>query len=498
MENFIDGKWIKPDEDRYLDVTNPVTGEVISQIAQSNEKDVALVMESSYKAYKLWKKVPTAERARLQHKAAQLMRYHAEEIGKLLAGELGRPLAACIREIQRGADLTDYYAEEGLRLKGEVPLHNLEGEKALVVREPVGVVLSITSFNYPIALLTMKLGAALIVGCTIVSKPSEDTPLSTLRIAELFTEAGYPPGVFNVITGLGQEIGDSLVSHPVISKIAFTGGTATGQHIAGIAAKYNKRITLELGGQSPVIVCADAELEKAVPAIVKHTFANSGQFCYRVSRIYVHDEIHDEFIKAMVNATAQLKVGGPFDESDMGPLINERIYQTSEKQTEEAAAQGAKIQSGGSRLSGEGYDKGWFFPPTILSDVDHAMKLMKEETFGPVAGVMKFHTLDEAIQLANDSDYGLAAYVFAGDLGQGLRIAEELESGSVWINNIQRSYHDVPFGGVKQSGMGREKGRHSAKRFTKISLGNSMTTVTISCNIIGQKHGSIFLHFFRI
>lgn len=468
MENFINGKWTAPLSGEYADVINPVTGAAFETMARSNAQDVDVVMEAAQKAFKSWKKVPTAERAKLQHKAAQLMRDNAEAIGKTLATELGRPLAACIREINRGADLTDYYAEEGLRLKGEIPMHNIKGEKAMIVRDPIGVVLSITSFNYPIALLTMKLGAALIVGCTIVAKPSDDTPLSTLMIAELFTQAGYPEGVFNVITGRGRDIGDALVAHPYTAKIAFTGGTSTGKHIGMLAAQHNKRITLELGGQSPVIVCEDADLEVAIPAIVKHTFANSGQFCYRVSRVYAHASIYNEVVERLTQHTAQLKVGDPFSDSDMGPMINQKIYQTSEDQTADAKTKGANIKIGGERLTHGDYAKGWFFPPTIIADANHNMEVMKNETFGPVAGVMAFETIDEAIELANDSEYGLAAYVFAGELGQGLRIAEELEAGSVWINNIQRSYHDVPFGGVKQSGIGREKGRYGIESFTEL------------------------------
>lgn len=468
MENFIDGKWTKPLSGNYGDVTNPVTGEAFEKVALSNEADVNVVMESAYKAFKKWKKVPVAERAKLQHKGAQLMRDHADELGNILANELGRPVAACIREINRSADLTDYYAEEGLRLKGEIPLHNIDGERAMIIREPVGVVVSITSFNYPIALLTMKLGAALITGCTIVSKPSDETPLSTMRIAELFSEAGYPDGVFNVITGRGRDIGDALVTHKHTAKIAFTGGTNTGKRIGALAAQHCKRVTLELGGQSPVIVCADADLEVAVPAIVKHTFANSGQFCYRVGRIYVHSDIYDDFVAQATEQTKKLTVGDQFSGCDMGPMISEKIYKTSEEQTADAKKKGAKVTTGGERLKGAQYDKGWFFPPTIIADADHGMKIMNEETFGPVAGVMKFSNNDEAVALANDSEYGLAAYVFAGELGAGLRIAEELEAGSVWVNNIQRSYHDVPFGGVKQSGIGREKGRYGIESFTEL------------------------------
>jgi len=468
MNHFINNNYQLPDSGQYIEVLNPCTAEVVGTCARGTITDVNKALESAQIAFRKWKKVPTAQRVKAQHAVAQLMRTHSEELGGILASELGRPIAGCIHEISRSADLLDFYAEEALRLKGEIPLHNLEGEKALVVREPIGVVVAITPFNYPITLLCMKIGAALPVGCTVVAKPSEDTPLSTLRLAELFKEAGYPEGVLNVVTGYGHEIGNALIEHPITSKIAFTGGTATGKRIGALAASLNKRITLELGGQSPVIVCADADLEVACPAIVKHAFANSGQFCYRVNRAYVHESIYYAFVERIATLAKALKVGLPYDGVDMGPLVNQKIYQNSEIQVADALSKGAKVKTGGARLVGEPFENGWFFPPTIIVDTDHRMKIMTEETFGPVMGVMKVSSNEEAVSLANESDYGLAAYVFSQQLGTGLRMAEELEAGSVWVNNIHRSYQDVPFGGVKQSGVGREKGRYGLEAYTEL------------------------------
>lgn len=468
MENFINGIWTKPRSEKYADVFNPCTGEVIETFACSNIEDVNEALQVANQAFKYWKKTPVAQRAVLQHKAATLMRQNAERLANSLANELGRPLAGCFTEISRSADLLDFYAEEGLRMKGEIPLHNLEGEKALIVREAIGVVVAITPFNYPITLLVMKLGAALMAGCTVVAKPSEDTPISTLILAEIFMEAGYPPGVFNVLTGWGYEIGNALIEHPITAKIAFTGGTSTGKRIGATAAMHNKRITLELGGQSPAIVCEDADITTAVTAIVRHAFANSGQFCYRVNRVYVHKTKYQAFLAQAVALTQKLKLGNPLSNADMGPIVNQKIYQNSEDQVLDALEKGATVLTGGQRLHGEEYDKGWYFPPTIISDTNHTMKIMTEETFGPVVGIMPFDTNDEAIALANDSEYGLAAYVFSEQVGTGLRMAESLEAGSVWINNISRSYHDVPFGGVKQSGIGREKGHYGIEAYTEL------------------------------
>lgn len=469
FNHFINGEKCPPQSGQYFNIINPCTGETITQCAQGNAHDVENALKSAADAFALWKKRPMAERAKLQHKAADLMRQNADELAQLLHSELGRPLAGCQNEIIRSAELLDFYAEEGLRLRGEIPMNNIEGEQVLVLRQPVGVVVAITPFNYPITLLIFKLGAALIAGCTVVAKPSEDTPLSTLRLAEIFTEAGYPKGCFNVVTGFGHEIGNVLIEHPITQKIAFTGGTATGKRIAQVAAAHNKRITLELGGQSPAIVCDDADLDVACPAVVKHAFANSGQFCYRVNRIYVHEGIYEAFLSRFSLLMDKLKVGNDSKSPcDMGPLVNEKIFKNSEIQVADALEKNAQILRGGKKLTGEDYDKGWYFAPTAIANADHSMKIMTEETFGPVVGIMPFNNLETALDWANDSPYGLAAYVFSRQLGTGLRLAEGLEAGSVWVNNIHRSHHNVPFGGMKQSGIGREKGHYGVEEYTEL------------------------------
>jgi succinate-semialdehyde dehydrogenase / glutarate-semialdehyde dehydrogenase len=467
--HFIDGKKHLPNSGQYFDITNPCTGEVIAACAKGNASDAQAALDSASQAFRLWKKRPIAERAKLQHKAADLMRTHAKKLAKTLCLELGRPYAGCLTEIQRSAELIDFYAEEGLRLRGEIPLNNIEGEQVLVIRQPVGVVVAITPFNYPITLLCFKLGAALIAGCTVVAKPSEDTPLSSLLLAEIFHEAGYPDGVFNIITGFGQDIGNTLIESPITQKIAFTGGTATGKRIAQVAAAHNKRITLELGGQSPAIVHADADLAVACPALVKHAFANSGQFCYRVNRMYVHESIYADFLQRFSLLMDNIKIGNDLKSPcDLGPMVNEKIFRNSEIQVADALAKNAKILRGGKKLTGGDYDGGWYFAPTLIADADHSMKIMTEETFGPVVGVMPYSDLDVALDLANDSEYGLAAYVFSQQLGIGLRLAEQLDAGSVWVNNIHRSHHNVPFGGMKQSGIGREKGHFGVEAYTEL------------------------------
>jgi succinate-semialdehyde dehydrogenase/glutarate-semialdehyde dehydrogenase len=466
MDMFIDGRWVPARTGARQNVTNPATGAVIDSVPVADAADADIAIRAADRAFQVWKTTPVAERARLQKRAAQLMRDRAREIGRVLTSELGRPLAGAINEIERSADLLEVYAEEGLRLHAEMPLGGIAGEKIMVTREPVGVVIAITPFNYPITLLVFKLGAALIAGCTVVAKPADDTPLSTLLLAALFDEAGFPAGCFNVVTGRGRAIGMAMVEHPIPRKIAFTGGTAAGKAIAAAAAGTMKRVTLELGGQCPAIVCADADLGMAAGAIARHAFANSGQFCYRVNRVYVARNIYQAFLEKLLVETLRLDVGdGLTSPCALGPLVNERIFRNSEAQVADAKAKGARMLIGGERLAGGLYDAGWFFPPTLIADADHSMLVMTEETFGPVLGIMPFDDRHEALRLANDTSYGLAGFVFSRDLAVALTMAERIEAGSVWVNNIHRSSQHAPFGGMKQSGIGREKGRYGVEAY---------------------------------
>ena len=461
MDMFIDGQWTPARSGARQNVTNPATRGIIDTVPTGAAEDADIAIRSAERAFQKWKVTPVAERARLQKKAAQLMRDRAQEIGRVLTTELGRPLAGSVTEIQRSADLLDVYAEEGLRIHAEMPLTGVAGEKVIITREPVGVVIAITPFNYPITLLTFKLGAALIAGCTMVAKPAEDTPLSTLMLAELFHQAGFPAGCFNVVTGRGRAIGMNMIEHPVPRKVAFTGGTAAGKAIAAAAAGTMKRVTLELGGQCPAIVCADADIAVAAAAIARHAFTNSGQFCYRVNRVYVERPVYDAFLDGLLRQVEKLDVGDGLTSScALGPLVNEKIYRNSEAQIADARRRGARIAIGGERLTGGVYDGGWFMPPTVIADADHSMLVMTEETFGPVLGVAPFDDREQALARANDTRYGLAGFVFSRNVAAALTLAERIEAGSVWINNIQRSSHDAPFGGMKESGLGREKGRY--------------------------------------
>ncbi len=462
MQMFIGGTWVGAAET--MPVTDPTTGAVFDRVPLGGAAEADQAIRAAAAAFVLWKAVPMAERVRIQKACAAAMRASAAEVGALLSRELGRPLAGCLHEISRSAELLEIYAEEGLRLQATMSLGSAPGEKTIVTRDPVGVVVAITPFNYPINLLMFKLGAALVAGCTVVAKPSEDTPLSTLKLAEVFFKAGLPAGVFNVVTG-GRALGEALVAHPVPRKVAFTGSVPAGKAIAAAAAGTMKRLTLELGGHSPAIVCADADLEKATAAICRHGFANTGQFCYRVNRVYVEASVYEGFLARLVAKVAALTVAPAGGAGELGPLVNEKIYANSARQIADARAKGARVLTGGDRLTGPGFDGGFYLPPTVLAEASPEMLVMQEETFGPVLGVVSVGSSAEALALANDSRMGLAGFVFTRDLARGMTFCEGLEAGSVWLNDIQRSSHYVPFGGMKESGLGREKGRYGVEAY---------------------------------
>jgi succinate-semialdehyde dehydrogenase / glutarate-semialdehyde dehydrogenase len=469
MECFINGRWTPAKTGRRAAVTNPSTGEIIDHVPLGDAADADSAVQSAHAAFKKWRTRPMEDRARLQQALAAALREHREAIAGTLTLELGRPLAGAFKEVDRVANLLHFFAEEGLRMRGEVPLLNLPNERVLVVREPVGVVVAITPFNYPLSSLTFKLGAALIAGCTVVSKPSMDTPLSTLMMAEVFYKAGLPKGVFNVVTGSGSEVGEALVEHPVPRKVSFTGGTFAGKRIAASAAQSNKRVTLELGGQTPAIICEDADLDVAIPGILGQTFNNAGQFCYRVNRIYVQRNIYQPFSEHFAQGARQIVVSDGMDPScQIGPLVNQEGLLKSEEHVRDALSRGARLLTGGKRLTDPPFDRGNFFPPTVLGDTDHSMKIMTEETFGPVVGIMPFDHLDQAVDLANDTPYGLAAYIFSKDLATAWKTAERCEAGSVWVNQIHRSYNQVPFGGYKESGLGREKSHFGLEHYFEL------------------------------
>ena len=465
MDMFIDGTWVAAASGQTDPVHNPAKGATIDTVPRAAAGDADAAIFAADKAFKIWRTRPMTERAAAVKACAAAMRAGASELADTLHAELGRPHAGCVAEIISSANLLDIYAEEGLRLNAEMPLATGAGEKTLITRDPVGVVVAITPFNFPITLLCFKVGAALIAGCTVVAKPSEDTPLSTLLLAGMFHKAGLPAGCFNVVTGTGPDVGKALVDHPTPRKIAFTGGGTTGKAIAAAAAGTVKRVTLELGGHCAAIVCADADLDKATDAITRHGYANAGQFCYRVNRVYVERAVYEDFLERLSAKVGALTLAPAGGGGDMGPLVNEKIFANSVRQSEDARSKGARILCGGRRQAGPGFDGGFYFQPTVIADATHDMLVLQHETFGPILGICPVETAWDGLEHANNSPYGLAGFIFCRDLAKGLALCEGMETGLVWMNDIQRSSHYTPFGGVKQSGIGREKGRWGVEAY---------------------------------
>jgi succinate-semialdehyde dehydrogenase / glutarate-semialdehyde dehydrogenase len=458
MLMFVNGQNTQTSDGASMPVVDKFTGEIFASVPMATATDVDTAFRSAAEAFIIWKNTPLETRAALQKKCAVAMRTHAPELAALLTRELGRPMPGCLTEFSRAADLLDVYASEALKL----PLSQIASEdatgKIIVTREPIGVVAAITPFNAPINLLIFKLGAALVAGCSVVAKPADDTPLSTLRLAQIFHEAGLPAGVFNVVTG-DRRVGEMLVAHPTPRKVAFTGSIAAGKAIAAAAAGTMKRVTLELGGQSPAIVCADADIEQAAKAICRHAFANSGQICYRTAKVYVERAAYADFVAKLTHHVKALTMCPAGGAGDLGPMVDERMMQNPLRHIANVRALDCPILTGGDRLTGPGFDGGYYLPPTLIVDVPEHAAIMREETFGPVLAVAPVDSIDDAVTKSNATPFGLAAFVFTRDSAKGQSICNQLEAGSVWLNDIQRSAHLAPFGGVKQSGLGREKGR---------------------------------------
>lgn len=462
---WVDGKRERGAQSSPL--VDPSTGKEFAWVTIAGSELVHAALESAAGAFRGWSTTPAAKRAELLHVFAENVRKELHSLAGMLSLEVGKTIRGSRDEVSSAAALLDYFAEEALRLSGDIPLLGHDREHVLVVREPVGVVAAIMPFNYPLSTLVCKMGAALASGCTVVAKPDEHTPLTTLRMAELAMESGIPAGVFNVVTGPGGHTGRFLVDHPIPRLVSFTGSTTVGKEIARVSASWVRKVILELGGHCPAIVCEDAPLDVILPQLLSQALKNSGQYCYRVSHIHVAEPIYDRFMEEFINLVAALEVGPPSDVNvDIGPLNNSQIIETVSRQVELAVQEGAKIEWGGCSL-GEKLS-GFYYSPTILSEVRSDMSITQEEVFGPVVMVSPFQHLDDAIERANSSPFGLAAYVFSKDVGAALECAGKLDAGSVWINRIHQAYPQAPFGGVKESGLGREKSPYGVREYTEL------------------------------
>jgi succinate-semialdehyde dehydrogenase / glutarate-semialdehyde dehydrogenase len=462
---YINGQWADADSGKTIDVTNPATGEVLGTIPNMGTVETRRAIEAANAAWAGWRKKTAKERANILRKLFNLMMENQEDLAVLMTAEQGKPMAESKGEIAYAASFIEWFAEEGKRTYGDVIPAHAPDKRIVVTKEPVGVVAAITPWNFPSAMITRKAGPALAAGCPIVLKPATQTPFSALALAELAHRAGVPAGVFNVVTGSATQIGGEMTSNPIVRKLTFTGSTEIGKILLEQCAKTVKKTSMELGGNAPFIVFDDADLDAAVEGAIMSKYRNTGQTCVCANRILVQDSVYDAFAAKLTAAVAKLKVGdGLKGETQQGPLIDMKAVEKVEEHIADAVKKGAKVVAGGKRHS-LGHS---FFEPTILVNVTTDMKVTREETFGPVAPLFRFKTEEEAVKLANDTEFGLAAYFYARDLGRVWRVAEGIESGIVGINTGIISTEVAPFGGVKESGTGREGSKYGIEDYLEV------------------------------
>ena len=460
---YIDGAWVE--KPRVIDVDNPATGEVLGTVPQLDAADTRRAIEAANRAYPAWRAKTAKERQTVLRRWFELMMTHQEDLARLMTLEQGKPLAESKGETAYAASFLEWFGEEAKRLYGDtIPQHQAD-KRIVVLKEPVGVVACITPWNFPLAMITRKAGPAIAAGCTVVLKPASQTPFSALALAELSERAGLPKGVFNVITGAAKEIGAELTANPIVRKLSFTGSTETGRLLMAQCASTIKRLSLELGGNAPFIVFDDADLDAAVEGAVISKYRNTGQTCVCANRLLVQDSIYDAFAEKLAVAVRKLRpASGLEPDATQGPLIDDKAVEKVEEHIRDATSKGARVLVGGKRheLGGR------FFEPTVLTGVTPSMLVAREETFGPVAPLFRFSNDAEAIALANDTEFGLAAYFYGRDLGRIWRVAEALEYGIVGVNTGIISTEVAPFGGMKQSGIGREGSKYGMDEFLEI------------------------------
>ncbi|WP_045519191.1 NAD-dependent succinate-semialdehyde dehydrogenase [Neobacillus niacini] len=472
---YLDGKWVGNDFEVFTDVINPATKEVIGAVPTGGAFEAEQAVDAAHKAFKAWSKKTAEERSQLLMKWYQLIDENKHEIARIMTMEQGKPLKEALGEVQYANGFISWYAEEGKRIYGETIPASQPNKRILVRKEPVGVVAAITPWNFPAAMITRKVAPALAAGCTCVVKPANQTPLTALKMVELAHKAGIPNGVLNVITGRSSEIGEVWLKDPRVTKITFTGSTEVGKTLMRGAAENVKKVSLELGGNAPFIVMDDANLVKAAEGLVQSKFRNAGQTCICTNRVYVQEGIADKFIQFFQAELEKLKVGNGLEEgTDIGPLIDKAAYKKVEGLVNDAVKKGGKVTYSGLKPD---EDNGYFYAPTILTAIHDDMECMKDEIFGPVAPISTFKTEEEVIERANNSRFGLAAYVFTENLSRSFRITEQLEYGIIGLNDSLPSAVQVPFGGYKESGLGREGGHYGIEEFLEvkyISIGLDM------------------------
>ena len=465
---FVGGKWTDAASGATHTILNPATREPIGTVPDMSPADVRRAIEAASQAFPAWAALTAKERAAILRRWYELLMANHEDLATLITAEQGKPLAEAKGEITYGAAFIEWFAEEGKRLYGDViPPHQAD-RRLLVLRQPVGVVAAITPWNFPLAMITRKAGPALAAGCTFVCKPASQTPYSALAAAALAARAGLPPGVLNVVTGTeAAALGAELTGNPLVRKVTFTGSTEIGKKLMAQCAAGVKKITMELGGNAPFIVFEDADLDAAVAGAIASKYRNTGQTCICANRLLVHAPVYEAFTKKLVQAVAQLRVGdGLKGPTDQGPLIDTKALAKVEQHLADAVAKGARIALGGRRHA----LGGTFFEPTVVTEVTPAMLVAREETFGPIAPLFRFESESDAIRMANDTEFGLAAYFYTRDLARSWRVAEALEYGMVGLNTGIFSTEVAPFGGVKESGIGREGSRYGILDYTELKF----------------------------
>jgi succinate-semialdehyde dehydrogenase / glutarate-semialdehyde dehydrogenase len=472
-EMLIGGEWREAaaHEER-LEVVNPATEEVVDSVPAGSSEDVELAVATAKRAFAEWSRTDVEKRAAILAKAAALIEEHARNLAATLTSEQGKPLAEAMGEVSHLAHGVHFYAEAATKVRGayqDLP-STLGPAYGMVIRRPMGVCAAITPYNFPLTLLGTKVAPALAGGNTVVAKPAATTPLATLAVARLFSEAGVPGGVLNVVTGRGREIGDALVGHPDVRRVAFTGSTAVGRHVAALAAPDLKRLSLELGGSDPVIVCADADVDAAAKAVIIGRYWNAGQACLGCKRVFVHDSVYDQFVGSLVDRVGRYEPGDGTVKAEkpklrMGPIHTREGRDELLEQIEDGVGSGGELLIGGGT---GGHDRGWFLDPAVIASPGDDSRLMREEVFGPVLPVFRFTDFDDALRRANDTPYGLGSSIWTHDARLIHRAAQEIDAGMTWVNQIHYGYDELPFGGVKASGYGKEHGIEALDSYVEI------------------------------
>ena len=470
---FIDGEWVDARSGKTFDITNPATGELLGSAPAGEPADAVAAIDAAHASFSDWANTTAYERSRLLYRAWQLMTERSEMLAQLMTAEQGKPLKAARAEVNYAADFLIWFAEEAKRVNGEWLPSQRPDQRFLSVKAPVGVVAAITPWNYPISMLTRKMGPALAAGCTLVLKPAESTPLCAKATFEVFVDAGIPEGVINLVTAVEPApIGDVFTADPRVAKLTFTGSTAVGRVLASKSAVNLQRISVELGGHAPFIVFPDADPVHAAKGAAALKFLNAGQACISPNRLYVPASLRSTFEETLCSRVEKIETGnGAVEGVGVGPLVSDTAVAKVERQVEDARDKGAGVPVGGTRLTQGDYAAGHFFAPTVLTDVTEDMTIYREETFGPVAPVISYDDPDQVIELANDTNYGLAAYVYTRDIGVAMRAFERLRFGIIGVNDVNPTSASVPFGGMGDSGLGREGGHEGINEYLETKTG---------------------------